>query len=267
MVSGEVGIFETVECLCANAQMRMFWVVSLQSHSFVPPLLLQKYSIVWFFFFVFLKASLPRPLSLSHFFLHCAPFSESTEVSSYFRGNKLSVSPFFSNWDVRAAFLLFSLSLPQSLSHTHSLTILCYSLFSPPFLNIYRRGGWCRISGCGCVRSEASSPTAEPDARGADQPPGTSEGFLSQACACSKRHIFMVIVFPVEAVNCIYCFRSIYLTLYTFHPLSKSVAFCIWYNSCFHVKQIQWFMQSAANLVQTNLPVFQCFPPVTNILS
>lgn len=49
----------------------------------------------------------------------------------------------------------------------------------------------------------------------------------------------MVIVFPVEAVNCIYCFRSIYLTLYTFHPLLKSVAFCIWYNSCFHVKQIQ----------------------------
>lgn len=61
MVSGEVGIFETVECLCANAQMRMFWVVSLQSHSFVPPLLLQKYSIVRFFFFRFSKGLSASP--------------------------------------------------------------------------------------------------------------------------------------------------------------------------------------------------------------
>lgn len=70
------------------------FAVTLLCASFTPTEI--QYCLI-FFFFVFLKASLPRPLSLSHVFLHCAPFSESTEVSSYFRGNKLSVSPFFSN--------------------------------------------------------------------------------------------------------------------------------------------------------------------------
>lgn len=84
-----------------------------------------------------------------------------------------------------------SLSHFPSHAHTLSLFNLPVSVLYAPFLNVCRRGGWCRISGCSCVRSEASSPTAEPHARGADQPSGAPYSF------CKYLFLFFSIKYSV----------------------------------------------------------------------
>lgn len=63
-VTGEVGFSLTAECLCASAEMRMCWMVFLQTHFCVPLLLKQWYSIVLKVISFFPKASLSLCLCL-----------------------------------------------------------------------------------------------------------------------------------------------------------------------------------------------------------
>lgn len=115
MAMGELGIF-TVICRCANAEIRMCWI------AFVPDLLLHTV-LPWIFFLCMFFTSLF--LSLSHISSALSLFysSESSEVSSYFRGNKLSVSLCLQLlWDLKAAFLLFSVLVTFSVTHTRTRT-------------------------------------------------------------------------------------------------------------------------------------------------
>lgn len=81
-----------------------------------------------------------------------------------------------------------------SLSHTHKHSqrhtlslVLTFLYLSLPFLGVCRGGGRRGIPGCGSVGRQASSPTAEPHARGADQPPGAPPtAFLSNICIYSR---------------------------------------------------------------------------------
>lgn len=101
--------------------MRMFWVVSLQSHSFVPPLLLQKYSIVWFyFFFRFSKGLSASPAFTLTSFSIALPFQRVQKSLHILEVINL-VCRHFSPTAVRCEGCIFViLALPASISVTYA---------------------------------------------------------------------------------------------------------------------------------------------------
>lgn len=130
-------------------------------------------ALLWKFFsrpLLFSLLPMLQPLSL--------PSLSLIGVSLYLRGNILSVSPAAARSEGYVSVLP---CLSHSVSRKHLLS------FQPPWIffsfisvNVCRGRGRRRLPGCGCVRWEASSPTAEPDAGGADQPPGAADSLCKK---------------------------------------------------------------------------------------